>query len=63
MSGHDRVSITGFRKLEATAGAVLVEGNAWGDRFWGSVEGSGQNWLGRLLMEIREVTRCGSAVP
>lgn len=39
-------------KLIATGDAVLVEGNTWGDRFWG-VDGTGENQLGRLLMERR----------
>jgi len=32
----------------------LIEGNNWGDRFWGVCDGEGKNWLGELLMEIRE---------
>lgn len=41
-------------KLLATGTALLVEGNTWGDRFWGQCPvGVGENWLGRLLMEIR----------
>lgn len=39
--------------LLATAPKRLVEGNSWGDTFWGSVGGNGHNHLGRLLMEIR----------
>lgn len=42
-------------KLLATGDAVLIEGNYWGDTFWG-VDGEGENHLGRLLMEIR--TEC-----
>jgi len=38
--------------LLATGSAELVEGNTWGDRFWG-VDGSGENHLGLLLMAIR----------
>ncbi len=41
-------------QLLRTAPHTLIEGNTWGDRFWGICEGEGQNWLGRLLMEIRE---------
>jgi ribA/ribD-fused uncharacterized protein len=41
-------------RLLATAPHVLIEGNTWGDRFWGVCNGEGQNWLGRLLMEIRD---------
>lgn len=32
----------------------LAEGNTWGDTFWGEVQGEGENWLGRLLMELRD---------
>lgn len=40
-------------ELLATGDAELVEGNYWNDRFWGVCRGQGQNWLGKLLMEIR----------
>lgn len=39
--------------LLATEDAQLVEGNTWNDRFWGVCRGGGQNWLGKILMEIR----------
>ena len=39
--------------LAQTAGYELVEGNPWGDQYWGVSRGDGQNILGRLLMEIR----------
>lgn len=42
------------RQLLATGDAYLEEGNTWGDRFWGTVNGEGKNWLGTLLMEVRE---------
>lgn len=32
----------------------LVEGNTWGDRFWGVCRGEGENWLGLLLMDRRD---------
>jgi ribA/ribD-fused uncharacterized protein len=41
-------------KLKATGDALLVEGNDWGDRYWGVCRGNGQNWLGKLLMKVRE---------
>lgn len=41
--------------LNATRGRDLVEGNTWGDRFWGVCGGIGENHLGRLLMHIRDV--------
>lgn len=40
-----------------TGDARLVEGNAWHDVFWGMCDGKGKNWLGRLLMEIRDSHR------
>jgi N-glycosidase YbiA len=39
--------------LLATGDAELIEGNTWGDTFWGVCNGEGENHLGRLLMEIR----------
>ena len=39
--------------LLATGERELVEGNHWGDRFWGVCDGAGENRLGRLLMEVR----------
>lgn len=41
-------------RLAATRGRELIEGNTWGDTFWGVCDGVGQNHLGRLLMEIRD---------
>lgn len=41
-------------KLKATGDANLVEGNTWGDTFWGMCDGKGHNHLGTLLMFIRE---------
>jgi len=47
--------------LLATGNEELVEGNWWGDQFWGqSPVGVGENWLGRLLMEIRTDLREGA---
>ena len=44
-------------KLLATGHFRLVEGNWWKDRFWGVYNGKGQNWLGKLLMELRDKYR------
>lgn len=43
------------KKLIATGEAILMEGNLWGDTFWGVdlKTGIGDNHLGRILMEIR----------
>ncbi len=43
--------------LLATEDAELIEGNHWGDRFWGVCKGSGQNFLGKILMEVRDEIR------
>jgi len=43
--------------LLATGDAELVEGNHWGDNFWGRTERDGrligENHLGRILMKVR----------
>lgn len=41
-------------KLIATGDAYLEEGNTWGDRIWGTVNGIGQNHLGKILMRVRQ---------
>lgn len=40
--------------LVDTGDEELVEGNTWGDVFWGVCRGKGQNVLGHLLMEVRK---------
>lgn len=40
-------------QLLATGEAQLVEGNTWGDTFWGVCNGKGMNQLGVLLMHRR----------
>jgi ribA/ribD-fused uncharacterized protein len=40
-------------ELLDTGDAQLVEGNTWGDVFWGVCKGRGENMLGKLLMAIR----------
>lgn len=41
-------------KLLETRDEYLEEGNTWGDRIWGTVNGKGQNNLGKILMRVRE---------
>ena len=47
------------KSLLATGDAELVEGNTWHDNFWGNCRCArcastpGQNWLGRILMDVR----------
>lgn len=49
--------------LVATADHALVEGNTWGDTFWGVCGGRGENWLGHLLMARRAELRDQSPGP
>lgn len=43
-------------KLYVTGTLELIEGNYWGDQFWGVCEkkGWGRNMLGKTLMKVRE---------
>jgi ribA/ribD-fused uncharacterized protein len=40
--------------LLATGDEELVEGNTWGDVFWGKCEDIGENHLGKILMRVRQ---------
>lgn len=40
-------------QLIATGDCELIEGNYWGDRFWGVCSGTGENHLGQILMQVR----------
>lgn len=40
-------------RLVCTNDSTLVEGNSWGDRFWGVCKGQGENHLGQILMSVR----------
>lgn len=39
--------------LKATGDRQLIEGNTWGDIYWGVCNGVGENHLGRILMTVR----------
>jgi ribA/ribD-fused uncharacterized protein len=41
-------------KLMATGEQEIIEGNWWGDTYWGVCKGVGDNNLGKLIMKIRE---------
>lgn len=41
-------------KLISTGDSYLIEGNWWGDTFWGQCNGVGENNLGKILMKIRK---------
>ncbi|HXD10572.1 MAG TPA: NADAR family protein [Anaerolineales bacterium] len=43
--------------LLATGDRQIIEGNTWGDVFWGVCGGVGANHLGILLMQTREELR------
>jgi ribA/ribD-fused uncharacterized protein len=42
------------KKLIETKDYTLIEGNTWNDTFWGVCNGKGSNYLGLILMNIRE---------
>lgn len=54
--------MTKFFKFLATGNQLLdtyprelIEGNHWGDTFWGVCDGVGENHLGKILMEVRDL--------
>lgn len=47
------------KMLLATGDEQLIEGNWWGDIFWGVCRGVGMNHLGNILMKVREDLRKG----
>lgn len=54
------------QRLIATGDEELVEINFWHDQVWGRCScakcgGAGENWLGRLLMEVRRECRKADA--
>lgn len=44
-------------RLLDTGDTQLVLNNKWNDKFWGICRGVGENWLGKILMEVREELR------
>lgn len=63
----EEVMLTGLRlkfahpilrtQLIMTDGEDLMEGNWWGDTYWGVCNGIGRNRLGVLLMQVRDEIR------
>jgi N-glycosidase YbiA len=43
--------------LLATGDRELIEGNWWGDTYWGVCKGKGENRLGKILMQVRDELR------
>jgi ribA/ribD-fused uncharacterized protein len=55
---EQKFEMRGYKeKILATGNVELIEGNDWGDMFWGQVEGVGENHLGKILMEVRDSLR------
>ena len=51
---HIKFKDKDLKKLLLKTGDVeLIEGNHWGDTCWGVCKGIGDNWLGKLLMQVR----------
>ena len=46
-------------QLIATDDSYLEEGNNWGDKTWGTVNGVGENHLGKILMRVRDELKNG----
>jgi ribA/ribD-fused uncharacterized protein len=46
-----------MQKLLDTEGCYIEETNHWHDTYWGVCDGVGQNWMGVLVMEIRDNER------
>lgn len=46
-----------MRKLLATGDKELIEGNTWGDVYWGVCNGKGENRLGKILQKLRNKLR------
>jgi ribA/ribD-fused uncharacterized protein len=46
-----------MKLLLETGDAELVEGNTWGDTYYGVCNGVGENNLGKILMQIRDELR------
>jgi ribA/ribD-fused uncharacterized protein len=64
---HQKFENPGLKKmLLKTSGRELIEGNTWGDKFWGVSGGEGENQLGKLLMKVRDakgVSPAGESIP
>lgn len=45
------------KKLLETKDRELIEGNDWGDQYWGVCDGIGENKLGQILMKVRKELR------
>lgn len=56
---HDKFALNpalGLRLIQ-TGDLQLIEGNTWGDTYWGVCNGVGENHLGLILMDVRRVLK------
>lgn len=44
-------------RLLDTGEMEIIESNHWGDTFWGTYNGEGENHLGKIIMKIRDEAR------
>lgn len=51
---HPHIHPELHNKLLQTHPHELIEGNTWGDKYWGVCDGVGKNKLGTALMDIRD---------
>lgn len=47
-------------RLLETMNHELIEGNNWGDTFWGVCSGVGENHLGKILIQVRKELQDGT---
>lgn len=51
---HQKFENRQLRKKLLLYTGQIVEGNFWGDVFWGVCRGKGRNELGKILMKVRD---------
>jgi ribA/ribD-fused uncharacterized protein len=63
MEDLNRIKFTQYNGLRTllvgTKDAILEEGNTWDDKYWGTVNGIGENHFGKILMKLREEYKNG----
>jgi len=60
---HDELRLALMATEDSAPYVGLIEGNTWGDTFWGVCGGKGTNYLGTLLMTIRATLIAEEAAP
>ena len=49
-------------QLVSTGDRYLEETNTWYDTTWGVCDGTGLNWLGKILMQVRDEIKHASMI-